>query len=711
MKKLATIILLFFVGITLYAMPVKPGQWKNIRLADGTEIKAEFKGDEHAHWWETSEGKRYVKVSGTEFYKEVAGDQLLKKAQMKRAKRATARKNKLRSRARKAAAFTGTKKCLIILVEFSNKSFAASHGQALFNNVANAENYSANGYKGSVKDYFKAQSNGTFILDFDVVGPVKLSKNYEYYGQNDDEDEDMYPGAMVVEALDSVKNKVNFADYDWDGDNEVEQVYILYAGKGEADGGDESTIWPHEWSLSSNDYGNVYKHNGISIDTYACGPELSGRNQLGGIGTFCHEFSHCLGFPDTYDTEYSGFYGMGSYDLMSSGSYNDNGFRPAEYTAYERMIAGWTIPKELVNDTVVSAMGAVNNQGETFVIYNKAYPDEYYLIENRQKTGFDAALPGSGIMVTHVDYDEWMWFFNIVNAKCDYTSYATIYPEYADYFNHYKNDHQRLTIFHANNTNATESRALYPYSENDSLTNTSRPAATLYNNNVDGTKFMNIRITEIAKNSDGTMSFKFGSIATEPSEYIFHETFNDCNGTGGNDGVFSGNVATSTFQPDNDGWTANNSKYYAGKQCAKFGTSSVKGTATTPAFSVNGTATFTFKAAPFGSDGTTLDLSTDNSNVTISPSTVTMVRGQWTDFTATLTGTGNVKVTFTPSKRLFLDEIMAKASETTAIKELPVVKERIADGRIYTIDGRYVGTDSSVLKSGIYIVDGKKVVK
>lgn len=712
MKKFTTLILCLFVAVALHAIPVKPGQWKTIRLANGTEIKAEFKGDEHGHWWQAADGKCYVKVAQTDYYEEAAKEQLQKKAQMKRAKRATARKNKLRSRAKKAGTFTGNQKCLIILVEYADQSFEAGHDQALFNNVANAENYSENGYKGSVKDYFKAQSNGTFVLDFDVVGPVKLSQNYSYYGQNDSRGDDLRPGAMVVEALDSVKNQVNFADYDWDGDGEVEQVYVLYSGKGEADGGDDDTIWPHEWSLSGNDYGDVYTHNGITIDTYACGSELSGEGVLGGIGTFCHEFSHCLGFPDMYDTKYSGFFGMGHFDLMSGGSYNGDGFQPAEYTAYERMIAGWTIPTELVNDTVITSMEAVNKQGETFIIYNKAYPDEYYLIENRQKTGFDEALPSSGLMITHVDYDEWAWFFNIVNSNCDYTHYSTIYPEDADYYDHYKNDHERCTIFHADNSTSYESRDLYPYAGNDSLTNKSRPAATLYNSNTDGKKFMNIRITNITKNSDGTMSFNFGKIVPQPSNHLFYESFDDCDGTGGNDNAWSGSVASSTlkFKPDNDGWTALENKNYGGDQCAKFGTNSVKGTATTPEFTVNGTATFTFRAAPFGSDKKTLTLSTNNPDVTISPATFTMRASQWTDFTATLTGTGNVKVTFTPAKRLFLDEVMADDPTATAIKELPTVNPTVANGRIYTIDGRFVGTDFSVLKKGIYIVDGKKVV-
>ena len=145
-------------------------------------------------------------------------------------------------------------------------------------------------------------------------------------------------------------------------------------------------------------------------------------------------------------------------------------------------------------------------------------------------------------------------------------------------------------------------------------TNRSQPAATLYNKNTDGKKLMNIRITDITKNSDGTMSFNFGKIVPQPLSHLFYESFDDCNGTGGNDNAWAGNVASSqtNFRPDNEGWTALQNKNYGGDQCAKFGTGSVKGTATTPEFTVSGTATFTFRAAPFGTDGTTLTLSTNN---------------------------------------------------------------------------------------------------
>ena len=194
-----------------------------------------------------------------------------------------------------------------------------------------------------------------------------------------------------------------------------------------------------------------------------------------------------------------------------------------------------------------------------------------------------------------------------------------------------------------------------------------------------------------------------------PGESLFYESFNDCDGTGGNDGLWSGSIAQGTFSPDNGGWSS--SSRFGADRCAKFGSSKNLGEVTTPSFTVNGTATFTFRAAPWSSDGTTLTLSASN-GATISPSSFTMKSNQWTDFTATITGTGNVKVTFTPTKRFFLDEVKASAPSQTGIKGITTnPSDKRADNKIYTLDGRFIGTDASVLPRGIYVIGGKKIVK
>lgn len=166
----------------------------------------------------------------------------------------------------------------------------------------------------------------------------------------------------------------------------------------------------------------------------------------------------------------------------------------------------------------------------------------------------------------------------------------------------------------------------------------------------------------MARDDDGHMSSVTTAIYTiYTTSTDFLETFDGCTGTGGNDGQFSGTgVASSSknYHPDNEGWIA--TSYYGGDQCARFGTSSNIGIVTTPTFAVDGTSTFSFKAAPWGSDGTTLTLSV-NGNAALSETTLTMTKEQWTTYTLTLTGKGDVSITFTPAKRFFLDEVCAQS--------------------------------------------------
>ena len=725
MKKI--IFTLLFVATTLatWAIPAKPGLWKTITLKNGTEIQAQLKGDEHAHYWQDANGTCYQEDPLTGLFTAVSPVVLQSRANARRAQVNSIRYSRMRrARANKSEAFTGTKKGLIILVQFNNKKFkAGANAKALFNNVANTEGYSQNGFSGSVRDYFKAQSFNEFVLDFDVVGPYTLNHDFSYYGANDSNGDDKRPGEMVKDALEAADAEVDFRDYDWDGDGEVEQVYVLYAGPGEASGGSTSTIWPHEWELSASDVGTSLVFDGVILDTYACGNEVSGSS-YDGIGTLCHEFSHCLGYPDVYDTNYGGNFGMGGFDLMDRGSYNDDGFTPAGYTSYERWIAGWLEPIVLTTDTVISNLKPINAEGgAAFIVYNQAHPDEYYLVENRQKTGYDAYIPSAGLMVTHIDYDEWVWYFNMVNTEADYSMYASSWgAEWA----HAKNDHPRMTPIPSYKSSYWSGSSVYtyPYGANDSLTKSSSPATTLYNKNSDGTKYMNCGFLNIKQNNDKTVSFNFrgngsgssqgggqggGGGETPIDGVLFYESFDKCTGTGGNDGKWNGSIATGAIHTDNEGWTFSNAK--GASKCLKCGTSNVVGVVTTPAITIDGEVTLTFRAGAWDNskDGTTLLLGV-NGNATLGKTNFTMLRGEWTEYTTTITGQGEVHLTFTPDNRFFLDEVKIIANTTTGISDLQL-NTRTGTQRIYSINGQYLGTNLDILPHGIYVVNGKKIVK
>ena len=531
MKKIIAMLSLALAASTTFAVPAKQAK-KTLTLADGTQVVATQMGDEYMNWWQADNGMRYVESQDKEGVYEAANmDVMAAHAQMRRAIIGEKRAKRLNSVVKPVnmsfssgqqrvqigdehITYTGKKKGIIILVQFPNQKFETGHDNAYYKMVANEKGLThEDGYVGSVTDYFLSQSNGQFELDFDIAGPYTLSHTSSYYGKNDGANIDTKVGYMIQEGCDAaVADGFNFNDYDWDGDGYADQVFVLYAGLGEASGGDAKTVWPHEYQIRYTCVGKVLNYTAEGkgkVDTYACAKEMervinkatgtyTNELKLAGIGTICHEFSHCLGFADMYDTSSNGGnYGMGFYDVMSAGSYNGGGFTPCNYTAYERIYAGWTEPIVLDEPATIKAMQSSEDYGRPFILYNDKHPDEFYTLENRQKKGWDAELYGSGLMITHVDYDQTKWGINQVNASAS--------------------DHQRCTIFHADNDadgTVLESikNDLYPYMSggvplNDELTDDSRPAAKLYNKNADGTKYMGKPITAIKKNVNGTISF------------------------------------------------------------------------------------------------------------------------------------------------------------------------------------------------------------
>lgn len=713
------IILVFLSLSTIFAMaiPAKRGQWRNVKLADGSEVKVQLVGDEHGHWFVSESGNCYIPTSDNSIYQKADEKLLIQKAAQRRKAVAdiqTERMKQLR-KIGGSSAITGIKKGLILLVEFKNMAFKPEHDHAFFERFANEEGFSEGLFSGSVRDYFMGQSFGEFVIDFDVVGPITLERNYSYYGGNNLSGNDLRPGQMVAEACMAADGQINFSDYDWDGDGIVEQVFVLYAGQGEADGGAANTIWPHMHTLAGSDYGEMLELDGVKINTYACSNEIyvnaQGTYRSAGIGALCHEFSHCLGYPDFYDISYTGNFGLGDWDLMDHGAYNGSGFIPAGYSAYERMVAGWRMPIELRNDTIVSGMKPVNAEdGEAFIIYNRAYPDEYYILENRKKTGWDSELPGEGMLIVYGDYSETFWRLNIVNTTADYTQYG--FP---------LNNHRRMTIIPANNSYVSSAISGHPYpnGDNNEFSNTSRPAATLFHQNTDGTRLLNIKVSDISRDSEGLISFNFTNQNTiepepeyiaDPSQSIFYESFDGSSGMGGNDDVWVGElVGRSLFVADNEGWESSKDSRFGALRCARFGTgSNDSGKATTPTFDIEGKTIFRFKAAPFGADPVELGLSVNGENVSIEPESFTMEAGKWTIFTATIDGQGPVSVTFSPTRRFFLDEIMAVDESITSVKDFNSTDKVIRKG-IYSLSGVYMGNDISCLPNGIYIVNGKKV--
>ena len=516
-KTLFVLATLLMLASTAMAVPAKPGLKRMLTLAGGKQVEAVLVGDEHGHYWQSADGRIFRMSAVKDVFEETDGAAIIMRAQARRAQSNERRSKRLAPQRRAVGEFgnyVGNKKGLIILVNFSDLSFKTANNAALYNRIANEENFKQGSFVGSVHDYFYAQSMGLFNLTFDIAGPYTVSGAQSYYGGNDRDGNDLHPAEMIIEAVKLANDDVNYADYDWDGDGEVDQVYVIYAGNGEADSNVSNSIWPHEWDLESARYygdgtGSL-RLDGVKINTYACGSELSGSNTIEGIGTMCHEFSHCLGYPDFYDTEYNGGRGMDAWDLMDMGSYNGNGHRPAGYTSYERWMAGWKEPIELADQAVeVSGMKSLQEGGDFYIMYNEGHRNEYYLLENRQKDNWDAGTPGKGLLILHVDYNKSYWESNTVNNT---------------------KNHQRMTWVAADNSYQSSYGYLttqgmandpFPYGSNNSFGNDTKPAATLFNANTDGSKLLNKLVYDITRNSNGTMSFKYkpeGAEEEEPGE-------------------------------------------------------------------------------------------------------------------------------------------------------------------------------------------------
>ena len=693
------------LALSAFADRAMPGLWQVKKMADGTEVRVELKGDEHVHFWQTEDGRRYLERDGVLRLTDVHEIDSIAYA-----KRALVYGSNHAAGARRIAAgsskakYQGMKKGLIILVEFSDKAFSMNAPQTYYDRQANEKNFNDGRQVGSVSDYFSAQSDGQFELSFDVVGPVKMLDGYAYYGQDGSNgDIDINVGSMLVSAINMVSDQVNWADYDWDGDNEVEQVYFIYAGGGQATGAGSNTIWPHKHNLrytSASGYKPMVK-NGITIDTYACSNESNQNGNTAGIGTLCHEFSHCLGLPDMYDTSgnsgnTAANYGMGTWDLMNSGSYNNNGYTPAGYTSWEKMMAGWLEPVELTSDAVVRDMKPLSEGGQSYIIYNQAYRNEYYMIENRAKTGWDKYIPAEGMLILHVDYDQRIFdYYNAPNT-----------------FKNGVNDHQRLTIFHADNTEGdrNETTDPYPYNNLNVLSNYSTPAATLHNANTDASKMMNIRVNRIKHNEDGTMSFVFGDMASADKSVLFAESFDDCNGTGANDNSWlTFRTGVGTFRPDNEGWAATYMK--GGRHCGRFGNMAAEDVVT-PSIHFNGSSTLVIRVAPFAPEGTmTLNLSVDNPAITLSKTSVTLTAQEWTEFTTEVSGSGDAKITLSADCRLYIDDMMVVDNTQTGIEDVEgeyLWLNNSGKETLYDLQGRRV---YDMTGRGIYIKNGKKVVR
>ena len=445
MKKLTLSLTILLLTLSTFAVPAYRG-WQTKSQPDGTTIQVRLIGDEFHHYWQDQVGN-VVKCDSLGYWRVVESQPT--PATIKARRQASAM---LQSRPKKAVGAPNlAPRGLVILVNFKDTKFNASNTQVAMNDLMNSSNYTDNGATGSVRQFFSDQSGGQYKPDFDVIGPVTLANTVAHYGANDSEGNDVLPGDMVVEAcsIANAQHAVDFTRYDHDSNGYVDFVYIIYAGKGEADGGAANTIWPHSWdvysaavsgyaSFSKSQYYARATFDGKRVLNYACSGEIDGQTgKRAGIGTIVHEYSHVIGLPDLYDIDYGQNYENeatpGAWHVMDGGSYNNNGNTPPNYTIYDKYFLGWKTPinpGDTKQTLTLAANGQSGYQGYQITTGNSllAYSNTQtiYYIENRQQSSWDAGLPGHGLLIWKVQYNNDAWNKNGPNATPGTIRYAVV---------------------------------------------------------------------------------------------------------------------------------------------------------------------------------------------------------------------------------------------------------------------------------------------
>ena len=469
MKKYFLFLVAAVVAMTSLAAPADRRP-RTLAQPDGDSITVRLLGDEYYNYYTTTDGYTLIRESDGAFRyatlqngrlvatsqlahnpgrRQVAEKSLLatldrnlldrdKVSQSKQLRAQRDKRNSQRNSTRKKLPsefdnFRG----LVILINFSDVHFDVSGPHDFYDHMCNDDNYTgfnySNGYQtkfyscpGSLREYYRDNSMGQFDPPFDVYGPVTVSLKATDVKKHDN------AGAVFIEAINKLDSQIDFSRYDCDNDGLVDMMYFIVAGFASNYSGNNSNyLWPHQSILFNFDQHQYYMYDNVRLFSYACSTEKYGwegyHDQPLGIGTMCHEFSHVLGLPDLYDTDYA-TQGQsnhpGGWDVMAGGDYQE-GRCPCGYTIFERAALGFAQP-ETIEEPGTYQLRAVNTFNEGYVLLSPS-EDVTFLLDNRQNSKWDKYLPGHGMIIARVDFtDESAWAYNEVNADASHNYYELI---------------------------------------------------------------------------------------------------------------------------------------------------------------------------------------------------------------------------------------------------------------------------------------------
>ncbi|MBD5370604.1 MAG: M6 family metalloprotease domain-containing protein [Bacteroides sp.] len=458
------------------AVPARPGTIIYTQ-PDGTTLPITVQGDERANAAYDMQGRRLVR--NEEGYLLPATP-----AQLRAAAETRAAGEDTRFLMRGPAfPVHGSPKAVVILVDFPNQKFSMENPREYYSDMLNKAGYDLDGATGSARDYFIENSSGAFTPQFDVYGPVTTKNLYGYYGSNGFDGSDKYAYQAVIEACDGVDDEVDFMDYDANEDGYIDNVFVIYAGYGENDSYIEKTIWPHSADISDFSLGRTYRYDYKVLNRYAMTCELIYElDKPDGVGTFIHEFSHVMGLPDLYSTDYEPTaYSPNLYSILDMGPYLNEGRTPPYYSSFERYSLDWLTPEEFPASGEYT-IEALHKSNKAYIVKTE-HEDEFFLIENRHDIDWDAYLINGGMLVWHIDYVKDVWDKNVVNNT----------PT-----------HQYVDLIEADDLQDLASSGGDPFPGSAGVTElsfTTTPALKAWSGKTTGISFSDIR-----RNQDGTLS-------------------------------------------------------------------------------------------------------------------------------------------------------------------------------------------------------------
>lgn len=296
---------------------------------------------------------------------------------------------------------TGTRKVATLAIEFTDVTHSSGNSISALQNKLTGSN--------SMKTYYEEVSYDNLTIDGTANGWYEAPNDMAYYGAPEGGSSDsrnFYQ--LVAEAVLDADPYVDFSQYDTNRDRIIDGICLVHAGRDEATGGGQNAIWSKQ-----SVYPGTLRVDGVYVGYYFTVSEFSP------VGVYVHEFGHMLGLPDLYDTDYSST-GAGVWDVMGSGAWGDWGRTPSHPSAWSKVYLGWAQPTVISNYVEGQRVMYMEGNAPDVIKLPTTNSQEYFLLENRYQSGYDRYLPGSGLLIWHIDTDvisQWLYYNRVNNNE------------------------------------------------------------------------------------------------------------------------------------------------------------------------------------------------------------------------------------------------------------------------------------------------------